>query len=988
MNKIFLIDGHAQIFRMYYAFMRHPLVNSKGIDTSILYGFTKMVLELIGKEHPTHLAVAFDLHAETFRHKVYKDYKANRPAAPELVVDALEPLKEILKALNIPALGMEGFEADDVIGSMARQWASDSSQVYMVTPDKDYGQLIDDNIFQYKFPKGSATEVDIVNKDKICAYYGIKDPKSVIDILTIWGDASDNVPGVKGIGEVGAKKLIGTYGSIDNLLKHLDELPAKQQEKIKDARDHLDMSRFLVTIKTDIELPVTLDSIKVTGANRTEVDSVFSKYEFTSLKKMITRYSEGSSATSGAGGINQDPDSVDGDFPADDFPADDTKASDTQASDTQASDTQASDFPAEESGNYFNSYIPENTAVAERIEIPFVRIVDIAGLKTEALRTKETAIMLLSDGKKILLSATDKDSSRKKPSGVAYCGSVTQDVIDILTNTSIAKTGFALKETIRAIASEMERIEIPDGAVNSGVSRAEEFVDSLSKSELFDVELLHYLLNPEVSHSASFVIKQQFGIDVSLFSSPKEEEPAQMDLFSEPQEEDPAAIEAFAKESLLYIYLKDKLSEELSKIRVNDNVSSELGKATDLYRGIEMPLIGTLAKMELSGVKIDTGQLREYSKTLTLQMNEIESKAKSLAGDSQINLSSPKQVGTLLFEKLKLGPDIKKNIRGSYPTDEQTLRSISASHPIVEDILEYRNLKKLLSTYIDALPQLISRTDGKIHTTFNQALTATGRLSSYNPNLQNIPIRTERGREIRKAFVPSSEDGFIVSADYSQIELRLMAHLSGDEHLINAFNSGQDVHKATAARLFGVELDSVTDEQRRKAKTVNFGIIYGISSFGLAERMEIGVREAKEFIDNYFRMYPGVNSYIQDTIEQAHRKGFVETLYGRRRYLKDINSRNANVRKFNERNAVNAPLQGSAADIIKIAMINVAGRMEKERLASKMILQVHDELVFDAAPDEKDIVMQIAKEEMESVINLRINLIAECGYGKNWLEAH
>ena len=461
-----------------------------------------------------------------------------------------------------------------------------------------------------------------------------------------------------------------------------------------------------------------------------------------------------------------------------------------------------------------------------------------------------------------------------------------------------------------------------------------------------------------------------------------------MDLFSEPQEEDPAAIEAFAKESLLYIYLKDKLSEELSKIQVNDNISSELGKATDLYRGIEMPLIGTLAKMELSGVKIDTGQLREYSKTLTLQMNEIESKAKSLAGDSQINLSSPKQVGTLLFEKLKLGPDIKKNIRGSYPTDEQTLRSISASHPIVEDILEYRNLKKLLSTYIDALPQLISRTDGKIHTTFNQALTATGRLSSYNPNLQNIPIRTERGREIRKAFVPSSEDGFIVSADYSQIELRLMAHLSGDEHLINAFNSGQDVHKATAARLFGVELDSVTDEQRRKAKTVNFGIIYGISSFGLAERMEIGVREAKEFIDNYFRMYPGVNSYIQDTIEQAHRKGFVETLYGRRRYLKDINSRNANVRKFNERNAVNAPLQGSAADIIKIAMINVAGRMEKERLASKMILQVHDELVFDSAPDEKDIVMQIAKEEMESVINLRINLIAECGYGKNWLEAH
>jgi len=939
MDRIFLIDGHAQIFRMYYAFMRHPLINSKGIDTSILYGFTKMVLELINKEHPTHLAVAFDLHAETFRHKVYKEYKANRPPAPELVVDALEPLQEILKALNIPSIGMEGFEADDVIGSMAKQWASDSAQVFMVTPDKDYGQLIDDNIFQYKFPKGSASEIDIVNKEKICAYYGIKDPKSVIDILTIWGDASDNVPGVKGIGEVGAKKLIGTYDNIDNLLKHLDELPAKQKEKIQESAPHLEMSRFLVTIKTDIDLPVKLSDLKLGTADEKAVDNVFSRFEFTSLKKMIHSFSDS----------RESQDTIEGDFPEDDMPADDMP------------EEKAAPQASPKSGNYFNSYTPDSQISVEKINIPSAKLTSFDELKEAALKNKEVAVMLADEeGRRIILAATDEKSTRKDPSGVAYCGEITDEILDLLKDSAIAKTGCGLKDIIRKISES---------------SNQNQFKDAV----LYDIELLHYLINPEIQHSASFIIKQQFGLDISELDPGKEEAPA--DLFSAIPENDPEKDEARARECLVYIYLKDKLMEEIVKTTGKD-------REIDLYRQVEMPLTGVLASMELTGVKIDTQQLKEYSKVLTSQMNSIEAKAKELAGDSQINLSSPKQIGALLFEKLNLSPDIKKNVKGSYPTDEKTLKSIASAHPIVEDILEYRNLKKLLSTYIDALPQMIDRRDGKIHTTFNQALTATGRLSSNNPNLQNIPIRTERGREIRKAFVPSDPEGFIVSADYSQIELRLMAHMSGDEHLLNAFNSGKDVHRATAARLFGTEIENVTDDQRRKAKTVNFGIIYGISSFGLAERMDIGVREAKEFIDNYFKMYPGVSAFIEETIERARRTGYVETLYGRRRYLKDINSRNANARKFNERNAVNAPLQGSAADIIKIAMVNVARRLDKERLASKMVLQVHDELVFDVTSGEKDIVMQIAKEEMEAVAKLKTDLIAECGYGKNWLEAH
>lgn len=940
MDRIFLIDGHAQIFRMYYAFMSHPLINSKGVDTSILFGFTKMVLELINKEHPTHLVVAFDAKGKTFRHEAFSDYKANRPPAPELVVAALEPLKEILKAMRIPTVSICGIEADDTIGSMAKQWATADNKVYMVTPDKDYGQLVSENIYQYKLPKGGNGEVEILGEKEIREYYGISDPLNVIDILTIWGDASDNVPGVKGIGEVGAKKLVGKYGTIENILKHISELPAKQQEKINDSSDTLQMSKFLVTIKTDVELPINKDDTVLVKPYESEVNPVFEKYEFRSLKKLIKEFADNGQTVS----ISAD---------SEDFPADSLAESDFPADDAIAAGSKAD---AGSSGD---------TPTQAHAGIPTIQSSDAEEVIGLARKNGCAAIGIINHDRatsKIIVGALEEDSTLGSPKARFFvCDeSGLSSIRPLLEDSGIHKVGYDLKKIVKSVRKNL----------NSKVG-----------GEMNDIQLLHYLIDPELSHGNDFIIKEYLGADVEGFAGDGDnnQNPDEYaDLFSQKDEESELAEQITIAEKVctLNIYLADRLSEKLGDT------------LTGLYKKVEMPLIHVLAGMELEGIKIDTEQLAEQSKVLTSQMDEIEKKAKELAGDNNINLSSPKQVGTLLFEKLKVDPKVKKSARGNYPTDESTLKALENTHPIIKEILEYRNLKKLLSTYIDALPQIIDKQTGKVHTTFNQALTATGRLSSNNPNLQNIPIRTERGREIRKAFVPSTPDGYIISADYSQIELRLMAHMSGDTNLIEAFESGKDVHAATAAKLFGVDIEQVTDEERRKAKTVNFGIIYGISAFGLAERMEIGVREAKEFIDAYFKTYPGVSNYISTAIERAHSTGYVETLYGRRRYLKDINSRNSNVRKFNERNAINAPLQGSAADIIKIAMLNVASRIEKENLKSRMVLQVHDELVFDVTADEKEAVLAIAKEEMESVANLKVKLIAECGYGENWLEAH
>ena len=900
MQKIFLIDGHSQIFRMYYAFMRRPMVNSKGEDTSILYGFTKMLLELISREQPTHIAVAFDPPAKTFRHEAYPLYKANRSAAPELVKAALEPLQEILGALNIPVVMMPGYEADDVIGSMATQWGNDNARVFMVTPDKDYGQLITPNIFQYKPGKGG-NEVEIIGKDEICANYGICEPQQVIDILTIWGDSSDNVPGIRGIGEVGAKKLIAKYGSLDNIIAHVQELPQKQQESINSSLEQIRMSRFLVTIKTDIELPLSLDSIKFKGADMAEVSRVFNHFEFNSLKKLLPQ---------------------------------DTIAPEQEPTENSATQGNAAEIAGPE------YVLPHN----------FISAAKSSG---------NISVLLLDE--KTIVAASGNNFTATTLAEI-------RTIAPILEDSSVQKTGFNFKQLYKTLW---------DNGINL-------------KGEIWDLELMHYVINPERSHKEEMLVKGYLGISLQETGHKQEqEEPQQTDLFSSGEPDLFSAIETpedtvseggreFAGyRCAVLLHLKGKILEEL-----------EGAGLESLYKEIEAPLVEVLARMEYTGVKIDTAQLKEYSSLLGAELAQIEAEAIELSGEKTINLSSPKQVGALLYEKLQLNPKAKKSAKGSWPTDEETLNELLDAHPIVGKILEYRGIKKLISTYTDALPQLINPKTGKIHTTFNQSLTATGRLSSTNPNLQNIPIRTHRGREIRKAFIPSAPDGFIISADYSQIELRLMAHMSGDPHLIEAFGRGMDIHTATAAKVFKVPEEEVTKEQRSRAKTANFGIIYGISAFGLSQRLGMTRTDSKALIEEYFASYPKVKEYMNNMIAMAKEKGYVETIYGRKRFLPDINSRNAAVRSFNERNAINAPLQGSAADIIKVAMINVSRRMAAEGLQSKMVLQVHDELVFDAVASEAEKVAAIVTEEMENVIKLSVPLVAEAGKGANWLQAH
>ena len=903
MQKIFLIDGHSQIFRMYYAFMRRPMVNSKGEDTSILFGFTKMLLELISKEQPTHLAVAFDPPAKTFRHEAYPEYKANRSAAPELVKAALEPLQEILAAFNIPVVMIPGFEADDVIGSMATQWENQDTQIYMVTPDKDYGQLITTNIFQYK-PGKAGGEVEVIGKEQVCANYGICEPQQVIDILTIWGDSSDNVPGIRGIGEVGAKKLIGKYGSLENIIEHVSELPQKQQESINSSLEQIKMSRFLVTIKTDIQLPVTMEQIKIKGADAAEVARVFDRYEFNSLRKLLPQ------------------------------------------------------------GLIVESTAPlaEETATAQ---IPQTKEVSPEELIAQATKEKQVAVVAIA-GQGTIVGCKSQYTILQEGKE--------EQLAQLFSSDNVSKTGYGFKELYKKLW-------------NKGISL---------KGEIYDIELMHYILNPERSHKEDMLVKSYLGIDINKLTETgiqdkNSGEAFQEDLFSAPAEPDlfsifeesadsgisPQEGEAAGIRCSLLLQLGKKIMEELTQAGQHR-----------LYKEIEAPLVEVLANMEHTGVKIDTTHLKQYGNALSAELARIEAEAVELSGEQGINLSSPKQVGVLLYEKLQLNPKVKKSAKGSYPTDEETLNELLDSHPIVGKILEYRGIKKLISTYTDALPELINPATGKIHTTFNQSLTATGRLSSTNPNLQNIPIRTQRGREIRRAFIPSVPDGYILSADYSQIELRLMAHMSADPHLIDAFNRGMDIHTATAAKVFKVSEDEVTKEQRSRAKTANFGIIYGISAFGLSQRLGMTRTDSKNLIEEYFTSYPKVKEYMNNMIAMAKEKGYVETIYGRKRFLPDINSRNAVVRSFSERNAINAPLQGSAADIIKVAMINIYRRLQQEDMHSKMVLQVHDELVFDTLPDEADKLARIVTEEMENVVRLSIPLIAECDKGANWLEAH
>lgn len=854
--KLFLIDGHALIFKMYYAFLGRPMINSKGTDTSILFGFTKYLLELLERESPTHVAVSFDPPGGTFRNELYPEYKGTRPPTPQLVIDALEPLTSIVKALGIPVLMIPGFEADDVIGSMAKRSAREGFDVFMVTPDKDYGQLLEEHIFQYKPGKGGENE--IIDIPRLCEKYGIDRPSQIIDMLTICGDASDNVPGVKGVGEKGAAKLLKQYGTVENIYAHLGELTPRQQAMFEEARGHIALSKTLVTIKTDIALETTADDMALGSVYGPEIADLFNLYEFNSLKKHLK-------GKVGAGPLA------------------------------------AASLPGK---------VPEARE--------FHKVADCS---------------ILLDGGTLYL-ADRKEVRRGDP----------EDFRKILEDSTVSKAGYGLKAVMNSLSRR-------------GITL---------RGKLYDCELLHYLLNPESSHKLETLVQSYLGIELG-----EKDEAVTGSLFDAAEQRD------LSEESKALGPLADRLYGEL------------LPALKKLYDEIEEPLIGVLSRMELTGVKIDLESLKDFAAGLRKKMYEREAEVRSLAGEPALNVSSPKQIGEVIFEKLKLDPLAKKPKKGSWPTDEETLSALSYRSPIIDAILDYRGLRKLLSTYIEPFAGYVSPEDGRVHTTFNQALTSTGRLSSSNPNLQNIPIRTEQGREIRKAFVPEDPaKAVMMSADYSQIELRVMAHLSGDEHLSAAFRDGVDVHAATASKIFGIPVAEVTPDQRRIAKTANFGIMYGISAFGLAQRLGCPRSEAKSLIDDYFRNFPAIRSFIDGTLSKARETLCTETIFGRRRYIPDINSNNANLRSFAERNAVNAPIQGTAADIIKIAMIRVDQCLRDAGLNARMVLQIHDELLLEVPVDEIDAVKEILVREMENVYPLNVPLTVECNYGKTWLEAH
>ena len=851
------------------------MINSKGADMSILFGFTKYILELIEKEKPTHLAIAFDPPGGTFRNELYQEYKATRDATPQLVIDSLEPLCGLCKALQIPVLMVKGFEADDVIGSMAKRAEKEGFTVYMVTPDKDYGQLISPSIIQYK-PGKSGSEHELIDVNKVCEKYNIASPEQVIEILTIMGDSSDNVPGVKGVGEVGAGKLISKYGSVANIYEHIDELTPKQKEAFENAKSYIGLSHTLVTIKTDIPLDVTAEDMDLGTGYSTEAADLFEEYEFGSLRKHL-------------GNIQPS-------------------------------------APKDEKKILVKSCTPQE----------FINKVQTTG-RCALIVEDDNATLAIDESEELTCSTTN--------------GNI-REFQSILLDPKVEKYGYDLKQQKNHL-------------IQHGMDLCGKFMD---------IELMHYLIDPEKSHKLDILTRTYLGVNLEeTGQEQKKEEP--LSLFDEIVEE----VRDRSTEAAACILLGNRLNDELKAKEVDG-----------LYNTMEEPLLKVLSRMELEGVKLDVNQLRKYATSLAVEMNEIQERVREMAGEPDLNILSPKQIGVLLFEKLNLDPKVKpkSGVRYSYPTDEDTLSALADKHPIINEILEYRGIKKLLSTYIEPYPSYISPATGKIHTTFNQALTATGRLSSSKPNLQNIPIRTERGKEIRKAFIPSRPDGVIVSADYSQIELRIMAHLSCDIHLINAFRNGQDVHAMTAAKIFGIPQEEVTADQRRIAKTANFGIMYGISAFGLSQRLHISRAEAKKIIEDYFANFPAISSYIEDTLASAREFGYVETLFDRRRYLPEINARNATARALAERTAINAPIQGTSADIIKLAMINVDKRITEAGLQSRMVLQIHDELMFDAVRDEVEILEKIVKEEMENVIELSVPLTVECNYGNNWLEAH
>lgn len=920
MDKLFLLDAYALIYRSYYAFINNPRINSKGLNTSAIMGFCNTLNEVLTKENPTYIGVAFD-HGLTFRNEAFPAYKAQREATPEDIKKAVPIIKQILEAYHIPSLQVDGFEADDIIGTLAMKSGKKGIDTYMLTPDKDYGQLVRENVFMYRPRHGGGYET--LGEKEICNKYNITTPLQVIDLLALMGDSADNFPGCPGVGEKTASKLINQFGSIEELLKRTAEIKGKLREKVENAIDDIKMSQFLATIRTDVPIELNLDDMKLKQPDENKLAEIFTELEFKTFANRILNKSQNS-------------------------PKITNKQLNLFAESSAIGQVEPKNasFESLKTGHYEYKLIDTQEEAHQICD--FFLTNKILSLDTETTSTNPMEAELVG-----LSFAVEPKKAFYVP--------VPANREDAVNLVKIFKPLYENEEIVKVgqnIKYDMEVLR------NYGIEL---------KGPMFDTMIAHYVLQPELRHNMDYMAEVYLNYQTihieELIGERGKNQKNMRDL-------SPTDIYEYACEDAdITLQLKNALEPKLKEAGV-----------ADLFYQMEMPLVNVLAEMEMNGVRIDTEVLKETSENFTKRMLDLEHQIHELAGES-FNVSSPRQVGDILFGKLQIAEKPKKTKTGQFVTSEEELQKYAAGNEIVTLILDYRGLKKLLGTYVDALPKLINPRTGHIHTSFNQTVTATGRLSSSDPNLQNIPVRGEDGKEIRKCFIP--EDGCLFfSADYSQIELRVMAHLSGDKHMIEAFEHGYDIHAATAAKIYGKEMKDVTRDERTKAKRANFGIIYGITVFGLAERLGIDRNEAKQLIDGYFTTFPQVYDYMEQAKATAREQGYVETFFHRRRYLPDINSRNATVRGFAERNAINAPIQGSAADIIKVAMIRIYERFKRENIQSKMILQVHDELNFSVLPEEKEQVERIVMEEMQNAHPLRVPLIADGGWGKNWLEAH
>ena len=920
MDKLFLLDAYALIYRSYYAFMKNPRINSKGLNTSCIMGFCNTLNEILTKEKPTHIGVAFD-HGKTFRHEAFPAYKAQREETPEDIKLSVPIIKNILDAYHIPILQVDGFEADDVIGTLATQAGEKGVETYMLTPDKDYGQLVKDNVYMYRPRHGGGYEK--LGTKEIEEKYNITSPLQVIDLLALMGDSADNFPGCPGVGEKTAIKLVNEFGNVENLIENSSKVKGKLREKVEGAIEDIKMSKFLATIRTDVPVALDMDNLKLVEADKEKLDEIFTELEFKSFANRVLKKPQ------------QKP--TNASLELDLFAENPANGQDEQKN---------ANFESIKTVEHKYNLIDNEEDARRLYDYLFTK--QILSLDTETTSTHAVDAELVG----LSFAVEEKEAFYVAiPSNREEALKFVNIFKPLYENPKIMKVGQNIKYDYEVL-------------MNYGVE---------IQGKMFDTMIAHYLIQPELYHNMDYLAEVYLHyqtVHIEDLIGPKGKNQKSMRDLS------PSEVYEYAAEDAdITLRLKNVLEPKLKELNLEE-----------LFWNVEMPLVPVLAHMEMNGVCIDTNTLKETSVNLTNRLTEIERHIYELAGES-FNIASPRQVGEILFGKMKIVDKPKKTKTGQYVTSEEVLQQLRSKSPIIDEILNYRGLKKLLSTYVDSLPKLINPRTGRIHASFNQAITSTGRLSSSDPNLQNIPVRDDDGREIRRCFIPEPGCLFF-SADYSQIELRIMAHLSEDPNMTEAFREGNDIHAATAAKIWHEDISQVTDAQRKKAKTANFGIIYGITTFGLAQRMNIENKEAKQIIEDYFHTFPGVKAYMEKSKEIVRQKGYAETLFHRRRYLPDINSHNGTVRGFAERNAINAPIQGSEADIIKVAMVRIFKRFKAEGIKSKMIIQVHDELNFSVYPEEKEKVEQIVVEEMQNAYQLNVPLVADAGWGNNWLEAH